>query len=184
MGDELEQIVQRMIDAGEDEESIAAVIREYQPKAAAPTPDAPSPVTPYVMGAVGLASKAPAILSKVNTAAATVGKLPTIGKRVIPGVLAYESLKDVKAGNYGKAAMEAAPSVPIAARAVASATGGIGPVAAGANWLSRLAGRAAGPLSLLSLGLDLGQISKYYEQRAMQEHPEILGTRDYSVGGF
>lgn len=78
MPDQLESIVQRMIDAGEPEENIASVIREYKPQEKAPSMAAPA----VVAAGLGTLKAAPAVVSGVNTAAnLTRGVPPLIGGR-------------------------------------------------------------------------------------------------------
>lgn len=81
-GNELERIVQRMIDAGEPEDNIASVIREFgaaEPMAVTPGP-APSPGNISLGGAA--LSAAPALRSGVSAAAGLVARHPRLVTRV------------------------------------------------------------------------------------------------------
>lgn len=202
MDDELEAIVQRMIDAGEPEEAIASVIREYQPA----TPESSAPMATAATGAVlGAAKAAPGIVSMVNKAAGPAAKLAQM-KGMTPAIAAYDTVASVGQGNYKRAGASAAigattaaapkvagviqratnPSVVATRNALGRfATGGkaAGPVMRGAGVLSKLAGMAALPATLLSSFSDLQTLRQQLEAEVAARHPEVLEQREY-FGGF
>jgi hypothetical protein len=167
MGDELEGIVQRMIDAGEPEDAIASVIQAYPSQSRGmELPKA----TPGVLAAAGAARMGPAILSGVNTAANMAAK---VGKsRFVPAAMAVTGLTQLGHGDFKGAATTAAMSqVPRAARGLARMTGAASPVGAGVGWLSRIAGKAALPLGVATTAYDGWQMIQQLVER--QADPSV-----------
>lgn len=204
MADDLEAIVQRMIDAGEDEESIASVIREYAPPKAASTSPAQKPVTPGVMAGVGALASAPAVISGINTAANLASKMPY--KRAVPLVAGVGAVSDLSQGNYKGAAVKGATAVaPAVVKAAQKATSplegvlpsgarwmakpGVGTLTRGANWLSRFAGAAALPAMIVSSLYDnfqygQAQAAKLDDPNLSDLEKQIILRDLHTAGGF
>lgn len=184
MAADLETIVQRMIDAGEPEDNIAAVIREFKgmgetEPAQSSRPQADSP-NAYPIGAAAGASlaAAPAVVRGMNAAADPAGRLAAsrLG-RGSAGVAALDAAGRVMRGDYKGAAIEgaaagAAAAVPRTAAAVERATapasvrpsaildagGKVMSASVPGGFISRLAGaisRFAGPAAAAGLAYDL-----------------------------
>lgn len=172
---DLQTIVQRMIDAGEPEENIAAVIREHH----TPPTDAASPMA---VGGIATATMAPAIVSGLNALTKVGGTLATShAAKYVPGVVAMDAAGRVARGDYKGAATEGATAgamsqVPRAVRALQQATspaiqravtfGGKtmpvesiapGVVMRGANVVAKIAGILDIPLAVASLLYDAKQ---------------------------
>lgn len=149
---DLTTVVQRMIDAGEPEEAIAEVIRAYPKQQSGGL--ALSPITAAGVGAAKLAPTATGI---VSAGAKAVGKLDPVLTSIIggsvPGVGAAVGAAVPKVA--GGVAKLTAPSQAInTGSAFLKATTKAGPLMRGAGWLSRAAGTAGVPLTILSLLLD------------------------------
>lgn len=159
MADQLETIVQRMIDAGEPEENIASVVREFRQ-----TSEPSLPVTPAVGAGLGAMTAAPAILSGVNTVANVARMMPM--RRTVPLVAGVLAAKDLAGGRYKEAAMEGATAAaPAILTGVARATGQAGPLATAAKTVSRGAGLLSIPAIIASLLYDA-------KQQVDQEHAQ------------
>lgn len=171
--DELHQIVQRMIDAGESEEAIASVIQEYDKQTPSPTP-----VTPGVLAGVGAAAATPAVVSGINAAANLERAMPY--KRSAPLIAGAFAVKDLAEGRYKAAAAEGAmAAAPAVARAVAMKTGAISPLARGAGWLSKFAGEAAGPVTIASLLYDTYQDFKAHPEKYYNAPQNVRAGRPF-----
>lgn len=169
MGDELETIVQRMIDAGEPEDAIASVIREYQP-----TTSARALATPRVAAGLGAAKAIPAVVSGVNKGASFVSAVDPVVASIVGSVASPTG-----------AAIGAA--VPKAASVVETATAAPGILARGAGMASRVASKGALPLTLASGTYDtfnaIQEAAKRLEDPTVSER-EKQAIRLALSGGF
>lgn len=163
MADQLESIVQRMIDAGESEDNIAMVVREYkgtsnQSEPASDrrgrVPGLDSELSPAATAGAGLLAAAPAIVGGVWRAAGAASKAAPV---VAPALTAIEAGRQAARGNYGQAVqtgINGAVASSMLPKLIRAAQQFLGPVS-GVSAAAKAVGRVAAPVAVGSLANDV-----------------------------